>query len=151
MHLPPHRAWYFPCPCSSSWFNESNPFVCPVQIMKSILQFHCFTVNFNSLYIYIYNGATNALVCNKTLIQMSYNKTLKFTPTCFDHQMMITRDFWSWLKSLVKIWVFKCGYAASYVHSFCMLYCVERHVDTNTTCKMIERMLPHNHTWGLKF
>jgi hypothetical protein len=27
--------------------------------------------------------------------------------------------FWSWLKSLVKIWVFKCGYAAAYVHSFC--------------------------------
>jgi hypothetical protein len=23
-----------------------------------------------------------------------------------------------------------CGYAAEYVHSFCMLYCVERHVDT---------------------
>jgi hypothetical protein len=22
-----------------------------------------------------------------------------------------------------------CGYAAAYVHSFCMLYCVERHVD----------------------
>jgi hypothetical protein len=21
------------------------------------------------------------------------------------------------------------GYAAAYVHSFCMLYCVERHVD----------------------
>jgi hypothetical protein len=22
-----------------------------------------------------------------------------------------------------------CGYAAAYGHSFCMLYCVERHVD----------------------
>jgi hypothetical protein len=22
-----------------------------------------------------------------------------------------------------------CGYAAAYVHSFCMLYCVERHFD----------------------
>jgi hypothetical protein len=22
-----------------------------------------------------------------------------------------------------------CGYAAAYVHSFCTLYCVERHVD----------------------
>jgi hypothetical protein len=22
-----------------------------------------------------------------------------------------------------------CGYAAAYVHSFCVLYCVERHVD----------------------
>jgi hypothetical protein len=29
----------------------------------------------------IYNGPTNALVCNKTLIQMSHIKTLKITPT----------------------------------------------------------------------
>jgi hypothetical protein len=35
----------------------------------------------------MYNGPTNALVCNKTLIQMSHIKTLKITPTCFDHQM----------------------------------------------------------------
>jgi hypothetical protein len=35
------------------------------------------------------NGPTNALVCNKTLIQMSYFKTLKITPTCFDHQLII--------------------------------------------------------------
>jgi hypothetical protein len=27
------------------------------------------------------------------------------------------------------MWVLKCGYAAAYVHSFYMLYCVERHVD----------------------
>jgi hypothetical protein len=33
----------------------------------------------------IYNGPTNALVCNKTAIQMSHIKTLKITPTCFDH------------------------------------------------------------------
>jgi hypothetical protein len=39
----------------------------------------------------IYNGPTNALVCNKTLIQMSHNKTLKITPTCFDHQLIIIR------------------------------------------------------------
>jgi hypothetical protein len=32
--------------------------------------------------------------------------------------------FWSWLKSLVKMWVFKCGYAAAYVHSFCMSTCL---------------------------
>jgi hypothetical protein len=25
--------------------------------------------------------------------------------------------------------VFKCGYAAAYVHSFCILYCMETHVD----------------------
>jgi hypothetical protein len=36
-----------------------------------------------------YNGSTNALVCNKTLIQMSHTKTFKITPTCFDHQMII--------------------------------------------------------------
>jgi hypothetical protein len=71
------------------------------------------------------NGPSNALVCNKTLIQMSHIKTLKITLTYFDHQ----GAFWSWLKSLVKILVFKCGYAAAYVHSFCMLYCAERHVD----------------------
>jgi hypothetical protein len=39
----------------------------------------------------IYNGPTNALVCNKTLIQMSHIKTLKITPTCFDHQLIIIR------------------------------------------------------------
>jgi hypothetical protein len=32
------------------------------------------------------NDPTNAFVCNKTLIQMSHIKTLKITPTCFDHQ-----------------------------------------------------------------
>jgi hypothetical protein len=35
------------------------------------------------------NGPTNALVCNKTLIQMSHIKTLKITPTRFDHQLII--------------------------------------------------------------
>jgi hypothetical protein len=40
----------------------------------------------------IYNGPTNALVCNKTLIQMSHIKTLKITPTCFDHQLIIIRE-----------------------------------------------------------
>jgi hypothetical protein len=40
----------------------------------------------------IYNGPTNALVCNKTLIQMSHTKTFKITPTCFDHQMIIIRE-----------------------------------------------------------
>jgi hypothetical protein len=38
------------------------------------------------------NGPTNALVCNKTLIQMSHIKTLKITPTCFDHQLIIIRE-----------------------------------------------------------
>jgi hypothetical protein len=34
---------------------------------------------------FLCNGPTNALVCNKTLIQMSHTKTLKIIPTCFDH------------------------------------------------------------------
>jgi hypothetical protein len=38
------------------------------------------------------SGPTNPLVCNKTLIQMSHIKTLKITPTCFDHQMIIIRE-----------------------------------------------------------
>jgi hypothetical protein len=38
------------------------------------------------------NGPTNALVCNKTLIQMSHIKTFKNTPTCFDYQMIIIRE-----------------------------------------------------------
>jgi hypothetical protein len=38
------------------------------------------------------NGPTNALLCNKTLIQMSHIKTLKITPTCFDHQLIIIRE-----------------------------------------------------------
>jgi hypothetical protein len=40
----------------------------------------------------LYNGPTNALVCNKTFIQMSHTKTLKITPTCFDYQMIIIRQ-----------------------------------------------------------
>jgi hypothetical protein len=35
---------------------------------------------------------TNALVCNKTLIQMSHIKTLKITPTCFDHKLIIITE-----------------------------------------------------------
>jgi hypothetical protein len=38
------------------------------------------------------NVPTNALVCNKTLIQMSHIKTLKITPTCSDHQLIIIRE-----------------------------------------------------------
>jgi hypothetical protein len=43
-------------------------------------------------YFSIYDGPTNALVCNKTLIQMSHIKTLKITTTCFDHQMNIIME-----------------------------------------------------------
>jgi hypothetical protein len=62
------------------------------------------------------NGPTSALVCNKTLIQMSHIKTLKITPTCFNHQGAYL--------ILVKIRVFmygEFGYAAAYVHLFYML------------------------------
>jgi hypothetical protein len=38
-----------------------------------------YTVNY--VHITIYNGPTNAFVCNKALIQMSHTKTLKITPT----------------------------------------------------------------------
>jgi hypothetical protein len=41
------------------------------------------------------NVPTNALVCNKTLIQMSHIKTLKVTPTCFDHQLIIIRELFN--------------------------------------------------------
>jgi hypothetical protein len=37
-------------------------------------------------------GPTIALVFNKALIQMSHIKTLKITPTCFDHQLIIIRE-----------------------------------------------------------
>jgi hypothetical protein len=60
---------------------------------------------------------------------MSHTKTFKITPSCFDHQMIIIGElsdpgYNHWLKC-----TFKCGYVAAYVHSFRMLYCVERHVD----------------------
>jgi hypothetical protein len=38
------------------------------------------------------NGPTNALIYNKTLIQISHIKILKTTPTCFDHQLIIIRE-----------------------------------------------------------
>jgi hypothetical protein len=40
----------------------------------------------------MYNGPTNAPVCNKKLNQMSHIKTLKITPTYFDHQIIIIRE-----------------------------------------------------------
>jgi hypothetical protein len=40
----------------------------------------------------VYKSPTTALFCNKTLIQMSHTKTLKITPTYFDHQMIIIRE-----------------------------------------------------------
>jgi hypothetical protein len=40
----------------------------------------------------MWNGPTNALVCNKTLIKMSHIKTFKITPTCSNHQLIIIRE-----------------------------------------------------------
>jgi hypothetical protein len=45
--------------------------------------------SYQVLVVAIFNDPTNALVCNKTLIQMSHTKTFKITP-CFDHQMIET-------------------------------------------------------------
>jgi hypothetical protein len=75
----------------------------------------------------IYNGPTNALVCNKTLIQMSHTKTLKITPTCFDHQMIIIRELFDpslnhWLK-------FEYSSMVMRQHTFIRFTCVERRVD----------------------
>jgi hypothetical protein len=39
--------------------------------------FVCLFVLYKYLYLSMYNGPTNELVCNKTLIQMSHIKTLK--------------------------------------------------------------------------
>jgi hypothetical protein len=46
----------------------------------------------HTTWLTIYNGPTNALAFNKTVIQMSHTKILKITPTCFDHQMIIIRE-----------------------------------------------------------
>jgi hypothetical protein len=73
---------------------------------------------------------------------MSNIETLKITPTCFDHQLIIIRDFLSSLKSLVKILslqVWLCGSIRSLVLH--VVLCGE-------ACR---RMLPHNHTLKLKF
>jgi hypothetical protein len=51
------------------------------------------TVKQNHADMTMCNGPTNALVCNKTLIQMSHIKTLKIAPKCFDHQMIIRELF----------------------------------------------------------
>jgi hypothetical protein len=67
------------------------------QHLASISPFH------RAFQFTIYNGSTNALVCNKTLIQMSHIKTFKITPTCFDHQMIIIRELFDVITSLVSL------------------------------------------------
>jgi predicted O-linked N-acetylglucosamine transferase (SPINDLY family) len=65
-----------------------------VHSFVSLREAHCSLLGTNRNFINftIYNGPTNALVCNKTLIQMSHTKTFKVTPTCFDRQMIIIRE-----------------------------------------------------------
>jgi hypothetical protein len=90
---------------------------------------------------------------------MSHTKTLKITPACFDRQMMIIiRELfdpgWNhWLK-------FESSSVVMGQHTFIRFACciVWRGMSTcrhacphNTTCKTNDRMLPHNHTWRLKF
>jgi hypothetical protein len=53
---------------------------------------NCISLFHRAFQFTLYNGPTNALVCNKTLIQMSHTKTLKITPTCFDNQLIIIRE-----------------------------------------------------------
>jgi hypothetical protein len=60
---------------------------------KNFTQITLLTVNQTKHVITAYyKSPTNTLVCIKTLIQMSHTKTLKITSTCFDHQMIITRE-----------------------------------------------------------
>jgi hypothetical protein len=70
-------------------------FVCLDSVLLSVFQFlnrsKCFSLFHRAFQFTIYNGQTNALLCNKTLIQMSHIKTLKITPTCFNHQLIIIR------------------------------------------------------------
>jgi hypothetical protein len=49
------------------------------------------------------NGPTNALVCNKTLIQMSHSKSFKITTTCFDHQLIIIRELFDPLHTRQRV------------------------------------------------
>jgi hypothetical protein len=70
----------------STWMFIKNAVISFPKICICISLFH------RAFQFTIYNGPTNALVCNKTLIQMSQTKTLKITPTCFDHQIIIIRE-----------------------------------------------------------
>jgi hypothetical protein len=79
--------------------NDTSSDSKPFYLVRTILCSHVheciglfFTVSPCISIHYISNGPTNALVCNKTLIQMLHTKTLKITPTCFDHQMIIIRE-----------------------------------------------------------
>jgi hypothetical protein len=78
--------------------NSSSISAVQEKIIRTVFHFAALTYGFSiSLFhrafqFTISNGPTNALVRNKTLIQMSHIKTLKITPTCFDYQMIIIRE-----------------------------------------------------------
>jgi disulfide bond formation protein DsbB len=76
---------------SSKWslLHVTYQHVC---IFQRFLQYVLLVILLLNIIIFIYNGPTNALVCIKTLIQLSHTKTFKITPTCFDHQMIIMRE-----------------------------------------------------------
>jgi hypothetical protein len=60
-----------------------------------IVRWRTKATEFSLVFVDIYNGPTNALVCNKTLIQMSNTKTFKITPTCFDYQIIIITELFN--------------------------------------------------------
>jgi hypothetical protein len=103
--LSPKNLEFWPIFIKTLCFNE---FYIPDKSIPTILKrpvydTHIFTsiVQYKHIPIIMCNGPTNAHVCNKTLIQMSHIKTLKITPTCFDHQMIET--CWSDFK-LFNVW-----------------------------------------------
>jgi hypothetical protein len=75
-------------PTVESCFSRESCSFCsaPMQTSHNDVETH------SKVLITVCNSPTNALVCNKTLIQMSHIKTLKSNPTCFDHQMIIIRE-----------------------------------------------------------
>jgi hypothetical protein len=64
------------------YFSFHAKAVCTYTCIENCALQGCHAARSNST---IYKGPSNALVCIKTLIQMSHTKTLKITPTCFDH------------------------------------------------------------------
>jgi hypothetical protein len=67
-------------------YNTINLHICLCTSWCCFLYRHCVAWPGKYLNVTMCFGPINALVCNKTLNQMSHIKTLKITPTCFDHQ-----------------------------------------------------------------
>jgi hypothetical protein len=79
---------YYPYLCTDAVYTTLVWCIFRIHNKQTYLQISLFHRAFQFT---IYNGPTNELVCNKTLIQMSHTKTLKITP-CIDHQMIIIRE-----------------------------------------------------------